>query len=138
MGVTARHRMFPAEVADRSILTMSTIRLADTPTISLLRSQLPPRWGRSLQCWLLPPRAAGEAALVAGSLRGTATQQASSRRTPEGSMCPVATEGSACPVGTTAKPLATRSRQPKRVRATAVACTSIEVAERGPLSGVRG
>ena len=54
------------------------------------------------------------------------------QRAPEGSVCPVETEGSACPVGTTPKALATRSRQPKRVQATAVACATIEVAEHLP------
>ena len=43
-----------------------------------------------------------------------------------------ATEGSACPVGTTPKALATRSRQPKQVQATAVDCTTTEVAEQSP------
>ncbi len=50
-------------------------------------------------------------------------------RKPEGSGCPVVTKGSVCPVGTCPKGKTTRSHQPKRVRATAVACTMIEVAE---------
>ncbi len=43
-------------------------------------------------------------------------------------------EGSACPVGTTPKALATRSRQPKQVQATAVDCTPTEVAGRGRIA----